>query len=413
MPLERVRAFRCRRRLEDTVTLDKMKQKSCSANGAQAPKYPVFDGRYVKLPGFIDVHVHLREPGFSYKETVASGTLAAARGGYSAVCCMPNLAPVPDCDEHLKVLEDMIAKNARVRVYPYASITVGEKGEEIVDFAALKGRAIAFSDDGKGVQSEDVMRLAMTRAKNADVILAAHCEVNSLLAGGYIHDGEYALKHGHKGISSESEWKEIERDLRLAGETGAKFHVCHISTKESVQLIREAKARGVDVTCETAPHYLLLDDSDIKEDGRFKMNPPLRSKEDRLALLEGLRDGTIDMVATDHAPHSAEEKSRGLKGSLMGVVGLETAFPALYTGLVKEGVISLERLVELMCYAPAKRFGIAVEGEVIWDVGAEYKIDPNDFCSMGRATPFEGKTVFGKCISNELRGQLVWKMTEK
>lgn len=388
-------------------------EKNCRVEGANAPLSPVFEDKYLKLPGLIDVHVHLREPGFSYKETVASGTLAAAKGGYGAVCCMPNLSPVPDSDANLKVLEDIIARDAKIRVYPYASITRGERGEELVDFNALKGRVVAFSDDGRGVQSEDIMRRAMRLAAKEGVIIAAHCEDDALRAGGYIHAGKYAAEHGHKGISSESEWRQIERDLRLAEETGAKYHVCHISTKESVWLIREAKARGVDVTCETAPHYLVLDEGDLQEDGRFKMNPPLRSREDRLALIEGIKDGTIDMIATDHAPHSAEEKSKGLCGSAMGVVGLETAFPVLYTRLVMQGVITLDRLVELMCYAPSKRFGVPVDGVAYWDVDNEYKIDSSEFLSKGKSTPFEGARVFGRCVKLELGGKTVWNMTEK
>ncbi len=391
----------------------KFKQKDCRIEGVKAPQSPVFEDRYLKLPGLIDVHVHLREPGFSYKETVSSGTLAAARGGFSAVCCMPNLSPVPDSEENLRTLEDIIARDARVRVYPYAAITVGEKGEELVDFHSLKGRVVAFSDDGRGVQSEDTMRRAMQLAAREGVIIAAHCEDDKLRAGGYVHAGKYALEHGHKGISSESEWKQIERDIKLAEDTGAKYHVCHISTKESVRLIREAKARGVDVSCETAPHYLVLDENDMREDGRFKMNPPLRTREDRLALIEGVKDGTIDMIATDHAPHSAEEKAKGLERSAMGVVGLECAFPVLYTELVKKGVISLERLVEMMCYAPSKRFGIPVEGEALWDVSEEYIIDPAEFLSKGKATPFEGRKVLGRCVKLDFGGKTVWNLTER
>lgn len=389
------------------------KRKIYCDKGADASVTSVFEDKYLKLPGLIDVHVHLREPGFSYKETIKSGTLAAAAGGYAAVCCMPNLCPTPDSDENLKALEDIIARDAVVRVYPYAAITIGEKGEQLVDMRALKGRVVAFSDDGRGVQSEDMMRRAMRLAKSEDVIIAAHCEDDKLRAGGYIHAGRYAAEHGHKGISNESEYAQIARDLRLAEETGAKYHVCHVSAKESVQLIREAKARGVDVTCETAPHYLTLDENDLKEDGSFKMNPPLRSKEDRLALIEGIADGTIDMIATDHAPHSAEEKSRGLANSLMGVVGLETAFPILYTELVKKGIITLDRLVELMCLAPSKRFGIPIEGVGYWDLDAEYEIDPATFRSMGRATPFAGRKVTGRCVKLEIGGKTVWNLTEK
>ncbi len=365
--------------------------------------------KYFKFPGFVDVHVHLREPGFSYKETIATGTAAAARGGYTAVCCMPNLDPCPDCDENLKQLENIIARDAVVRVFPYATITKGEKGNELTDFAALKGRVVAFSDDGKGVQSEEMMRRAMELAKREGVIVAAHCEDNSLLFGGYIHDGLYAKAHGHVGISSESEWRQIERDLRLAHITGAKYHVCHISTKQSVQLIREAKASGVDVSCETAPHYLVLDDGNLREDGRFKMNPPLRDASDRLALIEGVVDGTIDMIATDHAPHSAEEKGRGLKDSLMGVVGLETAFAMLYTKLVRTGIIPLDRLIDMMAYAPSKRFDIPIEGCSFWDLNEEYTVSSEEFLSKGRATPFEGMKVYGRCLKTIFNGRTVWK----
>ena len=308
---------------------------------------PVISKKYIIVPGLCDVHVHFREPGFSYKETIASGSAAAAHGGYTAVCTMPNLDPVPDSAEHLQVQLDAIKCGAAIKVLPYGAITVGERGEKLADMEAMSDKVCAFSDDGKGVQNDEMMREAMTAAKRLGKIIAAHCEDNSLLFGGYIHDGEYAKAHGHRGISSASEYKQIERDLRLAEETGCAYHVCHISTKESVELIRQAKARGVDVTCETAPHYLVLCDEDMQEDGRFKMNPPLRSLEDKQALIEGIKDGTIDMIATDHAPHSAEEKGRGLEKSLMGVVGLETAFPVLYTELVTKNIITLERLVEL------------------------------------------------------------------
>ena len=319
---------------------------------------PVISKKYIIVPGLCDVHVHFREPGFSYKETIASGSAAAAHGGYTAVCTMPNLDPVPDSAEHLQVQLDAIKRGAAIKVLPYGAITVGEKGEKLADMEAISDKVCAFSDDGKGVQNDEMMREAMTAAKRLGKIIAAHCEDNSLLFGGYIHDGEYARMHGHRGISSASEYRQIERDLRLAEETGCAYHVCHISTKESVELIRQAKARGVDVTCETAPHYLVLCDEDMQEDGRFKMNPPLRSREDKEALIEGIKDGTIDMIATDHAPHSAEEKGRGLEKSLMGVVGLETAFPMLYTELVTKNIITLDRLVELMSFKPKERFGI-------------------------------------------------------
>ena len=361
------------------------------------------------FPGFLDVHVHFREPGFFYKETIRTGSLAAARGGYTDVCAMPNLNPIPDSAENLNVELDIIKKDAVIGVHPYASITKGEKGENLVDFASLKA-AVAFSDDGRGVQDEQMMKNAMTHAAKLNKIIAAHCEVNELLNGGYIHDGDYAKLHSHKGICSKSEWAQVERDIALAEQTGCAYHVCHISTKESVELIRNAKKHGVNVTCETAPHYLLLTDMDLREEGRFKMNPPIRSKEDRDALIEGLKDGTIDMIATDHAPHSREEKSKGLKGSLMGIVGLETAFPLLYTNLVKEGIISLEKLIELMCINPRKRFNIPNSGYCVWDLNCKYKIDTDDFRSMGRSTPFEGEEVYGKCIMTIYGGDVVWKI---
>ncbi len=365
--------------------------------------------KYTVFPGFCDVHVHFREPGFSYKETIASGSAAAARGGYTAVCAMPNLNPVPDSVENLRVQTDIIKKDALISVFPYAAITVGEKGEKLADLEALAPHVIAFSDDGKGVQSEDMMREAMIRAKSLGKMIVAHCEVNELLKGGYIHDGEYAKMHGHKGICSESEWRQIERDLRLSKETGCAYHVCHISTKESVELIRKAKAEGINVTCETGPHYLVLDENDLKEEGRFKMNPPLRSLADREALIEGIIDGTIDMIATDHAPHSAEEKAKGLKDSAFGIVGLETAFPVLYTKLVKENIISLEKLVKLLTENPRRRFGISQTGDfTVWNLNESYKIDPEDFLSMGKATPFAGMEVFGKCMLTVRGGKVVY-----
>lgn len=371
---------------------------------------PVISKRYIIVPGLCDVHVHFREPGFSYKETIASGSAAAAHGGYTAVCTMPNLVPVPDSAEHLQVQLDAIKRGAAIKVLPYGAITVGEKGERLADMEAISDKVCAFSDDGKGVQNDEMMREAMTAAKRLGKIIAAHCEDNSLLFGGYIHDGEYARMHGHRGISSASEYKQIERDLRLAEETGCAYHVCHISTKESVELIRQAKARGVDVTCETAPHYLVLCDEDMQEDGRFKMNPPLRSREDKQALIEGIKDGTIDMIATDHAPHSAEEKGRELEKSLMGVVGLETAFPVLYTELVMKNIITLERLVELMSFKPKERFGIDTNNDfAVFDISEAYKIDPEDFLSMGRATPFAGREVFGRCLLTVHNGKVVYK----
>ena len=375
---------------------------------------PVISKRYIIVPGLCDVHVHFREPGFSYKETIASGSAAAAHGGYTAVCTMPNLDPVPDSAEHLQVQLDAIKRGAAIKVLPYGAITVGEKGEELADMEAISDKVCAFSDDGKGVQNDEMMREAMTAAKRLGKIIAAHCEDNALLFGGYIHDGEYAKAHGHRGISSASEYKQIERDLRLAEETGCAYHVCHISTKESVELIRQAKARGVDVTCETAPHYLVLCDEDMQEDGRFKMNPPLRSREDKKALIEGIKDGTIDMIATDHAPHSAEEKGRGLEKSLMGVVGLEMAFPVLYTELVRKNIITLERLVELMSFKPKERFGIDTNNDfAVFDISEAYKIDPENFLSMGRATPFAGREVFGRCLLTVHNGKVVYKAEDR
>ena len=387
-----------------------------------APSAQVFDfsNNVVVLPGFVDVHVHLREPGFSYKETMETGTAAAARGGYTTVCAMPNLNPVPDSLDNLKVQLSRIAEGASIDVLPYGAITVGEKGEVLADMEAMAEYVAAFSDDGRGVQSEDMMRQAMMKAKSLGKIIAAHCEDNDLLHGGYIHDGVYAKAHGHRGICSESEWGQIKRDLKLVEEIGCAYHVCHISTKESVQLIREAKARGVNVTCETAPHYLILTDEDLQEDARFKMNPPLRSKEDRAALIEGIVDGTIDMIATDHAPHSAEEKGRGLEKSAMGVVGLETAFAAMYTYLVKTGIITMERLVELMHTAPCRRFGIGSELKeggianfTVFDLEKSYMVDPEEFKTMGRATPFTGMELFGRCLLTMKDGAIVWQEEEK
>lgn len=375
---------------------------------------PVISKKYIIVPGLCDVHVHFREPGFSYKETIASGSAAAAHGGYTAVCTMPNLDPVPDSAEHLQVQLDAIKRGAAIKVLPYGAITVGEKGEKLADMEAISDKVCAFSDDGKGVQNDEMMREAMTAAKRLGKIIAAHCEDNSLLFGGYIHDGEYARMHGHRGISSASEYRQIERDLRLAEETGCAYHVCHISTKESVELIRQAKARGVDVTCETAPHYLVLCDEDMQEDGRFKMNPPLRSREDKKALIEGIKDGTIDMIATDHAPHSAEEKGRGLEKSLMGIVGLETAFPVLYTELVTKNIITLDRLVELMSFKPKERFGIDTGCDfAVFGIDEPYKTDPNEFLSMGRATPFAGREVFGRCLLTVHNEKVVYKAEDR
>lgn len=357
---------------------------------------------YIVVPGLCDVHVHFREPGFSYKETIRTGSLAAARGGYTAVCTMPNLSPVPDNLQSLNVQLDIIRRDAApcVSVHPYGAITKGEKGEALADMEAMSPYVCAFSDDGRGVQSPDMMLSAMRKAKELDKIIAAHCEVNSLLNGGYIHAGGYARAHGRRGICSESEYSQIARDLELAAKTGVKYHVCHISAKESVELIRQAKKTGVDVTCETGPHYLTLCDDDLLDDGRFKMNPPLRSPEDRCALIEGIKDGTIDMIATDHAPHSAEEKSRGLEKSLMGVVGLETAFAVMYTEFVLKGAITLERLIELMSVNPRRRFGISGEaGFAVFEVSKPYAINPEGFATMGRATPFAGREVFGRWIA--------------
>ena len=362
------------------------------------------------LPGFCDVHVHFREPGFSYKETILSGCRAAAHGGYTAVCTMPNLNPVPDSTEHLSVQTGIIKNDACINVYPYASITVKQLGEELSDMEVLAENVIAFSDDGRGVQSENLMKEAMLRAKKLGKAIVAHCEDNSLLFGGYIHDGDYAKKHSHRGICSESEWGPIKRDIELCRQTGCAYHVCHISCKESVELIRKAKKEGVNITCETAPHYLILCDKDLKEDGRFKMNPPLRSEEDRAALIEGICDGTIDMISTDHAPHSGEEKSKGLKGSAFGIVGIETSFQLLYTYLVKKGIISFDRLIELMAINPRKRFSIPLKNDdfTVWNLECESIINPDDFLSQGKSTPFEGFSVSGRCIMTVSGGKTVY-----
>ncbi len=365
--------------------------------------------QYVVFPGFCDVHVHFREPGFSYKETMVTGSAAAARGGYTDVCTMPNLNPVPDSLPHLRQQLDLIPPDG-VRVHPYGSITVGQRGEQLADLAAMAPYCLAFSDDGRGVQDEEMMRQAMIEAKRLGRLIVAHCEDNSLLHGGYIHDGAYAATHGHRGICSESEWGPIARDLQLAKETGCGYHVCHISCKESVDLIRKAKAEGVDVTCETAPHYLTMDDSFLQEDGRFKMNPPLRSAADREALVEGLRDGTIDCIATDHAPHSAEEKAKGLEHSAFGVVGLETAFPALYTHLVKPGILSLEQLVRTLTVNPRRRFGIpAGDSFTVWRLDESFTVDPHEFLTLGRATPYTGQTLFGRCVLTVADQTIVYK----
>ena len=397
-----------------------MTERVCKLDRKNAPQEQLFpveggafgfdDNGYAVFPGFCDVHVHFREPGFSYKETVASGCAAAAAGGYTAVCAMPNLNPVPDSREHLNAELAVIGRDASINVLPYAAITVGQRGEQLAALEEMAADVAGFSDDGRGVQSDEMMRQAMLRAKKLGKMIVAHCEVNELLRGGYIHDGDYAHAHGHRGICSESEYRQIERDLKLVEETGCAYHVCHISAKESVALIRQAKARGLDVSCETAPHYLLLDDSMLQEEGRFKMNPPVRGREDRLALIEGIQDGTIDIIATDHAPHSAEEKSRGLEKSAFGIVGLETAFPVLYTGLVLTGIIRLEKLVELLSTNPRHRFNIPLSGEdcCVWDLNAKVTIDPAGFRSMGRATPFAGMEVCGRCVKTVYNGKTVY-----
>lgn len=394
--------------LQDLVVSPRMLQPSLQQGGRGVS---VFDfSSCFLLPGLVDVHVHLREPGFSYKETIATGTLAAARGGYSDVCAMPNLNPVPDSLETLKPQLDLIRQDARVRVHPYGAITAGEQGQALADLAGLAPYVVGFSDDGRGVQSESLMRQAMEQAKQLGRPIVAHCEDNRLLHGGYIHAGAYARRHGHLGICSESEWGPLARDLRLVRETGCAYHMCHVSTKESVALLRQAKKEGLDVSGETAPHYLLKTEADLQEDGRFKMNPPLRSEADRQALLEGILDGTLEMIATDHAPHSMEEKSKGLKNSLMGVVGLETAFPVLYTGLVKPGILPLAQLVALLSDNPRRRFGLPLgEDYSIWDLDACYPIDPAEFCSKGRATPFAGEQVFGRCRMTVVGGTVAWQ----
>ena len=381
---------------------------AASVGGDAVLSAEVFEN-VVVLPGFCDVHVHFREPGFSYKETIKNGSMAAARGGYTAVCTMPNLSPAPDTKENLGVQLDIINRDAVINVYPYATITKLQAGIELSDMDELAKDAIAFSDDGRGVQSEELMLEAMEKAKSLGKMIVAHCEDNSLLRGGYIHDGEYAKQNGHVGICSESEWGPIKRDIELAKRSGCAYHVCHISTKESVELIRAAKAGGVDITCETAPHYLIMNDMDLKDEGRFKMNPPIRSEEDRRALVEGILDGTIDMIATDHAPHSKEEKSKGLRGSMMGIVGIETAFPLMYTHFVKTGILTLERLVELFSTNARRRFGIDSDtGYTLWSFDTEYTIDPEEFLSMGRATPFAGERVFGETLLTLLDGKAVY-----
>ena len=369
----------------------------------------IFDSpEYTVLPGFCDVHVHFREPGFSYKETIKTGSCASARGGYTDVCTMPNLSPVPDSVENLRQQLDIIERDAMIGVHPFGAITVGEKGETLSDIEGMAKLVCGFSDDGKGVQNDDMMKAAMLTAKKCGKLISAHCEVNDLLFGGYIHDGAYAKKNAHRGICSESEYAQIARDIELVKETGCAYHVCHISTKESVEIIRKAKAEGVNITCETGPHYLVYCDEDLKEDGKWKMNPPLRSKEDRAALIEGICDGTIDMIATDHAPHSAEEKAKGLEKSAFGIVGIETAFPVMYTHLVKTGIITKKRLTELMCENPRKRFSIPQSGFSIWKLDEEFTVDPKEFLSMGKATPFEGEKLFGRCVATVYGGKLAY-----
>ena len=364
----------------------------------------------IVTPGFSDLHVHFREPGFSYKETIKTGSLAAASAGYTHVCTMPNLDPAPDCEKNLKRQLDTIEADAVINVIPYSCITEKRLGEKIVDFVEMSRYTKLFSDDGSGVQNDKITKEAMEKCASVGGIFAAHCEVNSLLRGGYIHDGEYAKNHGHKGICSASEYEMIERDLALVEKTGCRYHVCHISAKESVDLIRKAKQKGLDVTCETAPHYLVLCDNDLEEDGKFKMNPPLRSESDKNALIEGIIDGTIDVIATDHAPHSADEKSMGLEGSAFGITGIETAFPVLYTYLVKGGIISLEKLIEIMSVNPKKILGIPLDNKnfSVIDLDAEYTVDPSKFISMGKSTPFEGMKVYGKNILTVCNGNLVW-----
>ena len=368
-----------------------------------SPEYTVF-------PGFCDVHVHFREPGFSYKETIATGSLASAAGGYTDVCTMPNLNPVPDSIEHLNEQLDIIERDAVIGVHPYGAITVAEAGRELADLEGMADKVIAFSDDGRGVQDDGMMREAMQRAKALGKIIVAHCEVNDLLFGGYIHDGEYAKAHGHRGICSESEWKQIERDIKLVDEIGCAYHVCHISTKESVELIREAKKSGVNITCETGPHYLVLTDADLQEHGRFKMNPPLRAKADKEALIEGIVDGTIDMIATDHAPHSAEEKGKGLEKSAFGITGIELALPLMNTYMVKPGIITLDKLTELMVYNPRERFGLSNgDSFSIWKLDEEFIVDPEKFISKGKATPFNDYKLYGKCYLTVHNGKVVYK----
>ncbi|MBE7091770.1 MAG: dihydroorotase [Clostridiales bacterium] len=393
-----------------TVGFDKQQTAKISSFLNSLDKCPQITDEYCIFPGFTDVHVHFREPGFSYKETIFTGSRAAAAGGYTTVFTMPNLNPVPDSKENILLQKKIIDKDACINVYPYGSITKGQMGEELADFEEMLPYTIAFSDDGRGVQNDEMMLCAMEKAKKFDKIIVAHCEVNSLLNGGYIHKGEYAKAHNHKGICSESEYLQIARDIELAKKTGCKYHVCHISCKESVDIIRKAKKDGVDITCETAPHYLVMDDSFLKEDGKFKMNPPLRSKKDREALVEGIIDGTIDMIATDHAPHSKEEKSKGLEKSAFGIVGLETAFPVLYTYLVKENIITLENVIKLLSENPKKRFNILDNGFSVWNLNKEFIVNPENFKTMGRATPFENMKLNAQCILTVSNDKIVYSI---
>ena len=401
---------------EDIVIIDGVIAER-SSNIEATPEDVVIDATGLKVaPAFVDVHVHLREPGYGYKERIATGTMAAARGGYTTVCSMPNLNPVPDSVENLKVQQDIIDSDAKIEVLPYAAITIGRKGEELVDVASLHDKVCAFSDDGSGVQIDGMMERAMSEAVKHDALIAAHCEVEELLKGGYIHDGEYARQHNHKGICSESEWEQVKRDIEIAEKLGCRYHVCHISTKETVELVRQAKARGVKVTCETGPHYLIFTDMDLEEDARWKMNPPLRSAEDRAALIDGIKDGTIDMIATDHAPHSIEEKSRGLKDSAMGIVGLETAFAALNTHLVKTGVITLEHLIKIMSINPREVFrikgGINIGDRadiVLLDTERQWVVDSQKFYSMGKISMFVGRQMVGDVAMTIHRGNIVYE----
>ena len=398
---------------KDCIIIEKEKRKLVDIEVHDGYIYSIFEkksflenvfDKYCILPGLTDVHVHLREPGFFYKETIKTGTESAARGGFTAVCTMPNLKPVPDTVENMKIQKDIIEENAVIPVYPYASITIEEKGETLVDFEALRKETVAFSDDGKGVQSDERMKEAMRKVKALNGMIVAHCEDETLSLDGYIHDGEYAKKNNHKGICSASEWKHVERDINLVRETGVRYHICHVSTKESVELVRQAKKEGLPVTCETAPHYLWYVHDDLKEEGKYKMNPPLRDIEDQRALIEGLRDGTVDVIATDHAPHSQEEKSKGLKDSAFGIVGLETSFGAVYTKLVKEEGFELEKIIEIMSEKPRKIFDLpkaeikvgAKADFFLVNLEEEWEVRPEEFASMGRATPFEGKKLFGK-----------------